>query len=235
MHHKNTEIQATDDIYILKKNINTVLPKIDLIAKLGYVSPFALIFWTASLVFTLPGALIKTVVDINTRKKLSAADLKTTKENIDNFDDHDFDSLVENISATYPAYRASSDSSKKLLSEFASAEQTEKDNYRNAKQQKIINKKKADYHEHERKHHEPLAKNGIKIVSNTKVEFQLTEDDNQAIQNSITKKNKNHTFKNQARNKNRQAITAFLEAPHNAGKKLQHVIKAETKNIRKNL
>jgi len=209
--------QPTDNWHILVANAKGVINHIedtfdnDLVVGYGelILSPLLLL-----------GSLVKTTIDIVTRKKMAVSELKTTIDKVEKLQEEQFDSFVKKIEVYAPS--AKSNSSRKIFTQLSSLEYQnigERAEYERIK--RIMDEKSKPI-----KLIIPEQVDGLKkecTTVNMSIDIVLSEEAKASAKENAEK----GAIKSdkEKRDCQKEKILWFLREPYNAGKKLQHVIK----------
>jgi len=164
-------------------------------------------------------AILKTIFDLFTRKFVPEETIKEKAQQLVGFDNDQVDALVKRCNN----YNAKSNSSEKLQSQLC------KNKYKHGNASEgVINHKVNEYLKSiNEQHKEDYIKNGVTGVLSITLEKRDEIANREDTQEELTQLNTHY------KNRMKMDITAYLLAPHNNGKKMQHIILQGIEETRK--
>lgn len=195
------------DIYV--RNAKGVLKRFPDIDLWTYGWPFVAVIYTVLLpVTTIFGALIKSFIDFFSRKELPETRLKEVDEQINALNEDRLKPLINKISSYE---NAQSKSSQELIQNLHNISDRRKDI---ATEKRALQEKQLDLH---------INPGRLAMYKESYIANSPLNKENQKTLDGYISKNREYSQSQQLEDK-KIAIKNYLLAPHNSGKRMQHII-----------
>lgn len=168
---------------------------------------------------------IKSLTDYFTRKELDPEKYQATLEKLEQLEDDDIESLAQQIKDSYTTPESKSSQALSRLLQQSEPDSVVIESFANTRKEELARVKKADK--------ERTAAQILSFEEGVRVVISLTKPEEKEIKAQVESEipGKKAEELGKLKQQKREQLISFFTAPHNAGKRMQHVIADITESM----